>query len=524
MIVKIKKYILSVTIFALLFSSGCQNASVKDTTMQTKAPNESINLNTGKETSDFNEYPKEIDMNEDSYTVAIQIVILPGSHIANKQAYEEAINAITVPAINCKIDLQEVWISDLIDETSFSIANDYKVDLIHIGTTNRLDNAASKDMLLDLNDKNLLQNRGTQLITLFHDTLNYGNVHGKQLAIPATIYNAASSGFLYNKTMADQYGIDIPENGTIADLENALYAIHEADPAVYPYYVGGGTMNILSWLTCYETFGDESCAGAIMDIEHTSIENLYATDIFRDYCLKMYQWRKDGLIVSDISDAEIGQNYFLNNQSFVLSSTLDLHSMVKYFSTNHLEIGWCKTSEEYVTHQSATEYMWGIAANSKRPDKAMDMLNFIYSNPDVAQILNYGLEGIDYEYLSGQPGKIHLNQTYIPDFLVIGNDKDMVFPDTSNDTFINEALNTNATESKTVDYVFDDSECITQVNKIKSVITSYLPVLQNGLCESKEATLNKLDEFIGELQKAGIDDVIAENQKQLNTFLEQQGR
>ena len=59
-------------------------------------------------------YSTEIDMDEEPYTVAIQVVTLPGTdYSASEAAREEAINAITVPAINCKIDIQEVWISEL---------------------------------------------------------------------------------------------------------------------------------------------------------------------------------------------------------------------------------------------------------------------------------------------------------------------------------------------------------------------------------------------------------------------------
>lgn len=39
--------------------------------------------------------------------------------------------------------------------------------------------------------------------------------------------------------------------------------------------------------------------------------------------------------------------------------------------------------------------------NCERPDKAMDFLNLLYENADLANILNYGIEGKDYVYTEG---------------------------------------------------------------------------------------------------------------------------
>ena len=59
-----------------------------------------------------------INMDEDPYQVAIQMVVLPGTEVADEAAMEDAINAITLPAINCTVDLQYVWISELQNTTS----------------------------------------------------------------------------------------------------------------------------------------------------------------------------------------------------------------------------------------------------------------------------------------------------------------------------------------------------------------------------------------------------------------------
>ena len=171
----------------------------------------------------------EIDMTEDPYTVAIQVVTLPGSDFSAYEAdMEAAINEITLPAINCNVDIQFVWISEVANTTSMAIAGNEKVDLIHVATVQTLSTMVGSEMLYDMNEDNLLQNRGPVLTQLFSDILNTGEVNGQQLAVPAKIYNAAGSGIAYNKKLADEAGIEIPEKITFDQLDEILAKFHEA--------------------------------------------------------------------------------------------------------------------------------------------------------------------------------------------------------------------------------------------------------------------------------------------------------
>ena len=142
-----------------------------------------------------------INMDEDPYQVAIQMVVLPGTEVADEAAMEDAINAITLPAINCTVDLQYVWISELQNTTSLAIAGNEKIDLVHVGTVQSLSSLVGSDILYDMNTDDLLQTHGPELVSLFGDLLNSGNVGGKQLAVPARQYCAVKKGFYYNKTL-----------------------------------------------------------------------------------------------------------------------------------------------------------------------------------------------------------------------------------------------------------------------------------------------------------------------------------
>lgn len=466
----------------------------------------------------------EIDMTEDPYTVAIQVVTLPGSDFSAYEAdMEAAINEITLPAINCNVDIQFVWISEIANTTSMAIAGNEKVDLIHVATVQTLSTMVGSEMLYDMNEDNLLQNRGPVLTQLFSDILNTGEVNGQQLAVPAKIYNAAGSGIAYNKKLADEAGIEIPEKITFDQLDEILAKFHEAYPDKYAYYSGSGELGYLGFMQQYDRFGSEASYGVVLDHSNPVVENLYATDLFRDYCLRTFKWTKAGIQPGDPTDTSTAQDYFNAEKLLTVVASINPEQKLNW-SQYDVEAGWAFLVEPQLSNSFITEYMWGIAANSERPDKAMDFLNYMYENPDVSNILMNGLEGVNYEKAEGSDRIINLNGTYTPMFLVAGDTSKMLIKSPATEDYLKELeeFEGAAEISPLCGYMFDDSEFQTESSVIYSTIMEYLPRLQNGMCESEEATLALIDEFNQKLEASGISDVIAANQEQLDAYLSAQ--
>lgn len=467
-------------------------------------------------------YPTEIDMDEEPYTVAIQVVTLPGVQFEGKAEREEAINAITLPAINVKVEIQEVWINEVVNTTSMAVAGNEKIDLVHVATVNPLSSLVGSDILLDMNTDNLLQNRGQDLVALFGELLEAGSVNGQQLAVPAKVFNASSKGIMYNKDMTDQAGITVPETLDMDGLEEILYAFKDANPDVMPFYIGNGELNFLYWLQGYEGFGSEASYGAILNAsQELKVGNLYASEMFKEFCLRMYQWRVDGIIPGDPTDTNPSQTYLAAGQ--LLTGVIDINPTYRsqYDSSNDFTVGYTELVPASITNSSITEYMWGIASSCQRPDKAMDFLNFLYSNADVANILKYGLDGVNYEFQAGSDTVIESNNTYSPIFYFAGNSAEMYVVAPADESMIEQSvtLENEATISPVCYYMFNDTEFQTESSVISATILEYLPRLQNGMADSEEATLALIDEFNAKLSASGIDDVIAANQSQLEAWL-----
>ncbi|MCD8231554.1 MAG: ABC transporter substrate-binding protein [Clostridiales bacterium] len=368
-----------------------------------------------------------------------------------------------------------------------------------------------------------MQNRGQALTELFADILEAGEVSGQQLAVPANVYTAASRGIYYNKTMADAAGVTLGETITMDELEEALIAIHEYDPSVYPYYEGDGGL-YMYWLYSYETFGTDSAYGIVWDAnEDPTVENLFASDEFLDYCIRMQKWNELGLQPGDPTDTTTAQDYYNAQQLFCVVATINPAQDVS-FASDDFEVASASLVDAGISNTSVTEYMWGIAANSERPDKAMDLLNYLYENPDVANILMYGLEGTNYEYQEGSDTVIKTNGTLDTTFLCVGNTEETLIESPAAEDYIEkwEELESTATVSPIIGYMFDDTDYQTESAVLASTINEYVPQLMCGMFDSEDAVREEVDEFVSALESAGINDVIAANQEQLDAYLAEQ--
>lgn len=462
---------------------------------------------------------------EEAYEVAIQVVMLPGEVVEEEAALEAAINELTLPEINCTVDLQFIGIDEIRKKTNLAIAADEKADLIHVATLQPVSAMAGTDMLYDMNTDNLLKTHGGTLCSLFGDVMESGFVRGKQLAVPARIYTSASVGFYYNKTIADRIGARVPEKGTVEDLEELLYSVRDSGCDMMPFYVGGGEGSMIMGFGTYEGFGSNYGCGVVLDASCSmKVENMYATDTFRDFCLRMDRWRREGILAKDATDTTPYLDYVKAQKLMVFMGNRDPQQWAeyKYEAENAgFELGYCAFTDPVISDRTVTAYMWGIAANSRRPDKAMDFLDFLYRNAETANLLQYGLEGTDYQFVQGSGRVIKKTGTYAPAFYYAGDSSQMYIPFPADEHFVEEweRQEAEAVRSPLIGYMFDDSGYQVEAAAIAAVIDQYLPALQNGSCGGEEETLKMLDQFVCSLEEAGISQVIAANQAQLDEFL-----
>ena len=177
-----------------------------------------------------------------------------------------------------------------------------------------------------------------------------------------------------------------------------------------------------------------------------------------------------------------------------------------------------------ITTSLVQEFTWGISSSCKNPEKAMELLNLIYTNSQVANLLQNGREGIDYVKTGEKTIRYPENQDnsnvgYSSYFSCFG-DGDMVYQFGDSDTDWHNYIKNyseDSSPSKTLGYVFQTDSVAEEVENVSRIVNKYRPVLETGMTQNADETLNQ---FLAELEAAGMGQIIKENRQQLKAWLE----
>ena len=466
-----------------------------------------------------------INFDEDPYEVNIQFVGMfeENNDIPNVEA---ALNEITQEKINCTVNIVPLFIGDLPSETSMAIAGEEKMDVVAVGLTQPITAMVPDGLLLPLDD--LLAARGQDALAATADVAEAQKINGQTYGVSGYTYAAMAGGFVYNKTMAEEYGIDMHDGMTMEELGQVgeqlkaqgvpLTTFGNSTEINYKFYHGG------------EFYGTSGAFGGILDpVNSTEIVNIYDTPEMRDFFKTMKSWADNGYLMDgQLTDTTSVQEYF-NQQKIFGTSTGYTADQLAAWVNNDFEVGIVRLTDPTITTGGVAEFMLGIASNCERPDKAMDLINLIYADPEVANLLQYGVEGNDYVPVEGTENVITLAGTpnedrnnYYATFGRFGNQMDRKIMAPLTDSLYDDmqALEDMAHKSAAFGYSFNGEEFSAESAAIASVLAEQLPALNAGLVEDVDAAVDKM---VADLQSAGIDDCIAGNQAQLDAYLAENG-
>lgn len=528
---KFMKRLTALTVSMMLMLSMVACSSNKATDTQASATTESAVVETTEATdtqtdSEAAPAPSVINFDEEPYEVAIENVTL-GAEYPDTAAVEEAINKIILPAINCTVKIVNYHIADHGTKISLAVAGGDKLDLINTGLYMSLSSLVSDGIVISMSD--LLKERGTALAEKEGDLLKASTINGQVYAIPASLYPSRAAGINYNQKMADTYGIKVTEPVTLEQLTQIGATLKAANADTYLTSNGDGGLTAFGIFNDLEMFGGDLNNGIILSsANNTTIVNPYTTDEYKAYCELMKEWKTLGYLPSDsLTNGENSQDVFKASKMFYqwTSITPDT-AMTNAKKGLDFPVSIAETTPNTLSTAATLEFSWGITSSSERPDKAMDFLNFLYTNADVANLLSYGIEGKDYVKVSDKiinyPEGVDGNSVgYGRIFTTFGDAREIFQFEPATDSYYDEikSFTDGAKLSTIFGYAFDATDVTTEVAAVSSVITEYRPILETGMADDVEATLQ---EFNAALKDAGIDKIIAENQKQLDAWLAQQ--
>ncbi|HZG74428.1 MAG TPA: ABC transporter substrate-binding protein [Paenibacillus sp.] len=434
-------------------------------------------------------------------------------------AVQSAINEIASEKINATVTLTPISFGNWDQQANLMLSSNEKLDLMFVSAAT-YSNYVAKGQLIALDE--LLEGHGQGIKEALDPAyLKAPQIAGSVYAIPTIRDFASYNGIAMRKDLADQYGIDVAQLQTLEDVEAALRTIKEKEPNLTPLIPGNIGASILDRYRTYDILGDG--IGVLPNFDNDlKVVNLYETEEYAQLVAKVRGWYTSDLILKDASTNKTSVSDLMkSNRGFAYLANMKPGFVEQESKNNGTPMATATLVQPVSTTSNVTSAMWGIPINSKTPEKAMEFLNLMYTDADVVNLLNWGIEGQHYvvkgdvidfpEGVTAQTSGYNLNLGWL-----FGNQfLSRVFA--GNDPEIWEKMkefNASALKSKALGFTFDASPVKAEYAAVMNVITEYKLPLETGSVDPEKV----LPEFISKLKSAGVDKIIAEKQKQLDDW------
>jgi ABC-type glycerol-3-phosphate transport system substrate-binding protein len=442
---------------------------------------------------------------------------------------EEALNVIMRKEAHAEIDLVPVDFASMTTQFNLMLTGGSdSIDIFSSFWYMPLSTLYSNGQLAPLDD--LIASDGEGILDLFKDTpqvLDSAKINGVLYGLPS--YGPYSSPMLYvvKKSDSDAAGIDWTKISTLDEVTAAILKMKKANPD--HYYIPGATETY--WIPKdIDYLGDTNFLGVLTDpLNSTTVENYYESDYFKNFLDNVKIWQANDVINPDAM-SNTNPN-LLSVQNGITSGTPGYGWNIEEWlyesnlqKTYGEDMTGAQIGDRLITTGNATTYLWHITSFSKNKEAAMRVLRVFYTNAEAANLIGNGIEGENYiinaegkaEFPEGKNmtncGWTGLTASY---HLPNSSGAPTWFYQPDNIWDMMAETNVEAKPSLALGFTFDSTPVADQVTACSNVIAQYYLPLINGEVDIDEV----LPVFQKALHDAGIDQVIAEKQAQLDKWV-----
>lgn len=274
----------------------------------------------------------------------------------------------------------------------------------------------------------------------------------------------------------------------------------------------------------YDSLGDTTYCMGIAWEGSKDVTNLYESQEFADAVDLVHQWYNKGWVYKDAATVtEDSYIYVKAGSVFSYFTNAEMNCEADASVKCGTDMVCVMVGSAPISGGRVKLFGWGVPSTSQNPGAAVKFLNLLYTNADVANLINYGIEGENYVDLGdgtiGFPEGVDTSNTsyYFNAAFAAGNYFLLKVWEGNSPTLREDALaaNESAPLSEYMGFAFDNTKVKNEVTAATSVYSEYYRGLISGVSDPETV----LPEFINKLKSAGIDDIIAEKQAQLDAYI-----
>lgn len=320
---------------------------------------------------------------------------------------------------------------------------------------------------------------------------------------------------LYDRELVEKYDIDVTRYLTMESLEPLLRTVSRGEPDYIPLFLSNSHVNLAS-MGGYEyvTYTD---IPLVIRTDDTSAEvvNLFETEYCEQLLDTLHKYYSAGYINEDAS-MRTAFSRFQGEKVFLRLASGGPESDVSFSSTFGYPIVTQQVSDLVVTSESALGGIMAVNARTEHPEECAVFLNAVNTDPDVRNLLNYGVEGLHYRL--NEDGQVtYLNDDYRGVAYTQGNwfILNTVAGENPDKWELYREFNDIAIESPILGFIPDLSGFSEECSNISQVCRKYENALMTGTVDPEEFLPRMRDE----LEQAGIGSLQQELQRQINIWM-----
>ena len=449
-------------------------------------------------------------------------IVFPGSSSspASLTEVEDGINKIISEKIDAHVKLDILEWGVFSEQENLMLSSGEDVDIVFL-VGNVATSAASGQIMdissyMDTYGKDAEETMGQYIKACYIGDALYG--------LPTYHEYAQRGGLVCNADLFAETGFTEDDVKTWDDVEKVLDKVKELYPnmdvlvppeakgGMLKYYWGGVFDQIVSNMVGVYNEGSDG----------TTVHNIYDTDEFRELAEKAYEWNQKGYFIADANTiTETRQTLLKTGNVFGYIGGIHPGTKTQEMTNAGINITTLPITEQGCGTNNVAGSQYCVAASTDSVEKSVAVLNEIYSNADIQNLLRYGIEGKDYEMKSdnvaGYPEGVDgstagwVNETWLT-----GNASLAYAWETDPEDIWDEykEYNDGAQFSPAYGFSYDSSNVKTEITAVQNVLDKYTATIYSGMSDPTTT----VDAFNKELESAGINVIIEDVQKQLDDW------
>ena len=341
------------------------------------------------------------------------------------------------------------------------------------------------------------------------DYLDACKVNGGLYGIPAYKDSSMTNFFVWDKAVVEAHFPEYAEAHTLAEIDAGMRAIYAATSEAPLMLNQDGLSCITGNKYDAALLGNVGIGIAYND--GTEFVPVYEqADVLADLAM-LQSWMADGLINSDAAvKAEISGNY-------AMGVAQGWPSAAKGWGDQRgAEVVVSQFEDTVVSNDTVLGSITCISASSEHKVEALKLLELVNTDAYVRDMLWYGEEGVNFEYV--EENGVKKVQKINTDWTMAAYTQGTFFvatPEVGSDGFGEvQVQNENAVASPAMGFIPDTTEIADEIAAVQAIFEEY-----KGLIMTGTGTMDDVAAMMAAMRDAGFDTILAEVNAQYTAWL-----